>query len=48
MKFHLYECVIQRASYQVTAYIVAPTKDAAWLTVIEHEEALNPTMRISR
>lgn len=40
MKFHLYECVIQRAGYQVTAYIVAPTQDAAWLTVIEHEEAL--------
>lgn len=40
MKFHLYECVIQRAGYQVTAYIVAPTQDSAWLTVIEHEEAL--------
>lgn len=40
MKFHLYECVIQRAGYHVTAYIVAPTQDAAWLTVIEHEEAL--------
>ena len=40
MKFHLYECIIQRADYQVTAYIVAPTQDAAWLTVIEHEEAL--------
>lgn len=41
MKFHLYECVIQRASYQVIAHIVAPTQDAAWLTVIEHEEALD-------
>lgn len=41
MKFHLYECVIQRANYQATAYIVAPTQDAAWLTVIEHEEALD-------
>ena len=40
MKFHLYECVIQRAGYQVTAYVVAPTQDAAWHTVIEHEEAL--------
>lgn len=40
MKFHLYECGIQRAGYQVTAYIVAPTRDAAWLAVIEHEEAL--------
>jgi len=40
MKFNLYECVIQRACYQVTAYIVAPTQDAAWFTVIEHEEAL--------
>lgn len=40
MKFQLYECLIQRAGYQVTAYIVAPTQDAAWLAVIEHGEAL--------
>ena len=40
MKFHLYECVVQRADYQVIAYVVAPTQDAAWHTVIEHEEAL--------
>lgn len=40
MKFRLYECVIQRADYEVTAYVVAPTQDTAWLTVIEHEEAL--------
>ena len=40
MKFHLYECVIQRSDYQVTAYIVAQSRDSAWLAVIEHEEAL--------
>ena len=40
MKFHLYECVIRRAGYKATAYIVAPTRDTAWLAVIEHEEAL--------
>ena len=41
MKFHLYECIIQRADHQVTAYLVAPSRDAAWLAVIEHEEALD-------
>ena len=40
MKFHLYECIIQRQDHTARAYVVAPTQDAAWLTVIEHEEAL--------
>ncbi len=40
MKFHLYECIIQRHDHTARAYIVAPTQDAAWLAVIEHEEAL--------
>ncbi len=40
MKFHLYECIIQRKGHTARAYVVAPTQDAAWLTVIDHEEAL--------
>lgn len=40
MKFRLYECMIQRQDYASRAYIVAPTRDAAWLALIEHEEAL--------
>lgn len=40
MKFHLYEVVIQRRDHLARAFVVAPTRDAAWLTVIEHEEAL--------
>lgn len=40
MKFHLYECIVQRRDHTARAYLVAPTQDAAWLTVVEHEEAL--------
>lgn len=40
MRFHLYECIIQRQDHTARAYVVAPSRDAAWLTVIEHEEAL--------
>ena len=39
MKF-LYECIIQRRGHTARAYVVAPTQDAAWLMVIDHEEAL--------
>lgn len=40
MKFHLFECIVQRHDHTARAYVVAPTHDAAWLAVIEHEEAL--------
>lgn len=40
MKFHLYECVIQRRDGEVRGYIVAPSKDRAWIVAVEHEEAL--------
>ena len=40
MKFHLYECVIQRQDHEVRGHIVAPSKDRAWMVFIEHEEAL--------
>ena len=41
MKFHLYECTIQRRDHTARAYVVAPSRDAAWLAVIEHEDALD-------
>lgn len=40
MKFHLYECIIQRREGEVRGHIVAPSADRAWMTAIEHEEAL--------
>lgn len=40
MRFQLFECTIQRDGHTARAYVVAPTQDAAWLAVIEHEEAL--------
>lgn len=43
MRFHLYEVSIQRQDHTAHAFIVAPSKDAAWLYVIEHEEALGLT-----
>lgn len=51
MRFQLFECIIQRRSISARAYVVAPTREAAWLAVIEHEEALGQThedMTISR
>lgn len=40
MRFHLYQCSIRRRDHTARAYVVAPTRDAAWHTVIEHEQAL--------
>ena len=40
MRFQLFECIIQRGDHAARAFVVAPTRDAAWLAVIEHEEAL--------
>lgn len=40
MRFHLYQCTIQREGHTAQAYVVAPSYDAAWLTVVEHEQAL--------
>lgn len=40
MKFHLYECMFERDGHEVRAYVVAPSHDRAWMTVIEHERAL--------
>lgn len=40
MRFQLFEITIQRHDYRATAYVVAPSQDAAWMTVINHEEEL--------
>ena len=40
MKFHLYECIINRHDGEVRGHIVAPSKDRAWMVAIEHDEAL--------
>ena len=32
--------MIQRHDHRARAYVVAPSQDAAWFTVIEHEQAL--------
>jgi len=40
MRFPLFEVSIQRRDYCATAYVVAPSQDAAWMTVIDHEEEL--------
>ena len=40
MKFHLYECVIQRGDDIVRGHIVAPSQDRATLVIIEHDEVL--------
>lgn len=40
MRFQLFEIIIQRREYRTTAYVVAPSQDAAWMTVIDHEEEL--------
>jgi len=43
MRFSLFELIVQRAGQEVRGHIVAPSRDAAWLTFIEHEEALGLT-----
>lgn len=40
MKFHLYECIIHRGDDEVRGHIVAPSQDAAFMVVVEHNEAL--------
>lgn len=40
MKFHLYECIIQRGDQKVRGHIVAPSQDRAALVIIERDEAL--------
>ena len=40
MKFHLYECVIQRGDDIVRGHIIAPSQDRAALAIIDHDEAL--------
>lgn len=40
MRFHLYHCLMQREGHTAQAYVVAPSHDAAWLTLVEHEQAL--------
>ena len=40
MKFHLYKCVIQRCDHEVRGHIVAPYHDAAFMVVVEQDEAL--------
>ena len=40
MRFQLFEITIQRRDYRATAFVVASSRDAAWMTVINHEEEL--------
>lgn len=40
MRFQLFELIVQRGEQEARGHIVAPSWDAAWLTFIDHEEAL--------
>lgn len=40
MRFQLFELIAQRGGQELRGHIVAPSWDAAWLTFIDHEEAL--------
>lgn len=43
MRFHLYELTVQRAGQEVRGFIVAPSRDRAWITFINREEELGLT-----